>query len=216
MKLWLTYKAVMLTLVSLAAFSVLMELRRFVRDLDVSVRMSDTVLANVNQSTRYLEKTASNLDNLTASEVKRINASTLEFQKTEASTRLLIVRTNESLNGGPHVAGLFPQATATISSAQQLAESANEGLRATTDLVRPSLDNLARATANAADTLADPAIKASLDNLAATSTSVAGVSADAKLVADKVTQDYLKPQKFAWELVKQLAGLGGSFAQMIK
>ena len=93
-----------------------------------------------------------------------------------------------------------------------------------------SLGELAPAVKAATETLAntakltgDPAIAGSLahldaatGDLAIVTQNLAGISKDGKDVADKVRNDYLKPQKFAWELVKQLAGLGGSLAQMVK
>ena len=62
----------------------------------------------------------------------------------------------------------------------------------------------------------DPAIHSTLEHVDATTANIAGTSKDLKDVADKFRNDYLKPQKFAWELLKQLAGMGGSVAQMVK
>jgi heme exporter protein D len=211
MIVWRAVKATCMIVVTLAALSVLNEARLLLHDCRKSLRESDYVLGNVNAAAGQINQAAGKLNAAADSQAAYWQKTSLEMYKTSASLRLLLVRTDRSLNDQ-----IAPQLTATLRGTEQLSQQATLDLQRTTDALSPSLSNLARTSAAAADAMSDPTIKDSLHHLDETTASMAGVSADAKLISDKLTADFMKPQKFLWALVKELAGLGGSFAQMIK
>jgi hypothetical protein len=171
--------------------------------------------------------------NETALTMKNVREGTLEWKKasqaqalysTEAAAQLkrdlvdidaLVKRTDAQLNDG-----VLPDLAHAVT--HQDAE-----LAATQAQVRITLFNFSRDSSatlaqskNLLDQLdqdaSDPAIHSSLEQIQLVTTNVAGTSKDLKDVADKFRNDYLKPQKFAWELLKSLAGMGGSVASMVK
>jgi hypothetical protein len=71
--------------------------------------------------------------------------------------------------------------------------------------------------------LTDPAIAQSLQNIETTSAHLSESSdeatraiTDLRLMADKLRETYLKPVNAWWAVLKEIIGIGGSLAQMIK
>lgn len=148
-------------------------------------------------------------------------SSTEAFQnlnRTAISANNLLTSTNNSLNSR-----LLP-------SLSQAIEEQNRALLKTQGDLQASLGGIAQATAQTQRILADvdrditnPSIGITLHNIEDSSNHVsestahlARITKDGQDVADKFRNDYMKPQKFAWELLKQLIGIGGSMAQMVK
>lgn len=211
MKIWLAIKASCLILVTLTLSIFLLECCGLIRDVRLSVRMSDAVLGNVNDASLQTAQMAKTAGGALTAETKRLDASTRELQKTEASARLLIVRTDEALNGGPHVAGLL-RSLGDLTQ-QTIAEMASASTK-----LNPALDNLSRATASAADTLGDSSIKRSLQqvdeataHLATASDSMAGIARDGKESADLAEarlKQLLKPASMTKTVLLNLLGIG--------
>jgi methyl-accepting chemotaxis protein len=195
----------------------------------VRLSLADTIV-QVHDAAVSVKNVSGAVDKAMAAETKRIDASTLEFQKTEAASRLLIVRTNASINGSPDVRGLLPELTKVVASGDVLVRQAGDDLQRVSDRLTPILSSAGRAADSAAVALGNPAIQHSLEHLDEATASVAAsaqhidtgtasmaaIAKDGQDVADKFRNDYMKPQKFAWQLLKELVGLGGSFAQMVK
>lgn len=202
---------------------VLWDAHKFIRDLRVSLRETDIVLGNVNQASSDLSGIAKTANSAMGAEVGRINASTLELQKTEASARLLIVRTNESLNGGPNVPGLLPQATTALSSANSLSIGTLGRVDRLADQLEPAITDLRRSSASLADVAGDPNIPVTLAKIRETTENtdramgqLADIVTDGRQVADKARETYLKPVNLWWGLVRTLLPLAGSAAQVVK
>lgn len=211
MKIWLAIKASCLIVLTLTLSTTLLEFRGLIRDARISVRMSDSVMGNVNDAAFEVSGITKTAGGALAAETKRLDASTKELQKTEASARLLIVRTNESLNGGPHVRGLLPEATASLGAFEKLTETAATDLDSANRELAPSLTNLARGTAAFADAAADPAIKNTLANVEKASESTAEIARDAKEstdLAEARLKQMLKPASMAKTIFLNLLSVG--------
>jgi hypothetical protein len=143
-------------------------------------------------------------------ETKRLDASTRELQKTEASARLLIVRTNESLNGGPNGEGLLPSAAASLRAIGDLSSRSAADIDRIAEEAQPAIANATRATATLADSAADPNIKLAIANAAQftghaneSMVHVEGMTEDGQKMLDKFTGTYMKPKNFAYALAKE-------------
>jgi paraquat-inducible protein B len=203
---------------------VLWDLHQLAREARVSLLLTDPVLGNINAAASNLTAAAGAIGTVARSanaglvaETKRLNAGTLELQKTEASARLLIVRTNESLNGGPDVKSpLLPAAANALNRMTADVDDVTAGLA-------PSLQNLQQGSAAFAAAAADPNIRKSLDSLAASSLEAAETLqeahrslTDVREMADKARETYLKPVNLWWAVLKELLPLAGSAAQVVK
>ncbi len=149
---------------------VLWDLHQLVREARVSLLLTDPVLGNINAAASNLTTAAGAIGVVAQSanaglvaETKRLNAGTLELQKTEASLRLLLVRTDRNLNDE-----LLPKASQVLSST-----------KVTIDALQPSLAASAQATQRLDDLLGSPAIPTALDGLSASATNLQHTTADA-------------------------------------
>lgn len=190
---------------------VLWDAHKFIGEARITLRLADPVMGNVNSTTQELAEMARIGSAAMQAETKRIDASTKELQKTEASARLLIVRTDESLNGGPHVDGLLPQATESVKSIGIVSARAVTDLDRISTELEPSLESLARGTESFAQTAADPAIEKTLANLESVSESSAGIARDAKESADLAEaklKQALKPASMVKTIFLNAIGIG--------
>jgi hypothetical protein len=179
--------------------------------------LNRTVVIAANAFTN-VEKASREWKDNSQSQASQTTAVLGSAQKTIASLQRLVDNTDAQLNGSvlPSLATAVNEQSRTLMETQRNLQS--------------NLAELGQATAQLNKTLedgdaliADQNIKEALAKLATASQNAAdatghlsAIAADGQQVADKFRNDYLKPQKFAWELLKQLAGLGGSTAQMIK
>jgi hypothetical protein len=173
--------------------------------LDLQDTLSDAsgTLTSAKATISRLDGTVSHADAflkaaqpLFQAETKRIQASTQELQKTEASARLLIVRTDESLNGKAGMQGLIPQATAAL-----------QQITADTKQLEPSLENFSRGTQGLANAANDPSIQASLKSLATVTEQTAGVATDAHAETSLIlgqTRKAFEPESRVKTILKML------------
>ena len=136
-------------------------------------------------------------------QILTLNKTSLETYKTAAAARLVLVRTDKSLNDI-----LVPRLARQLEDADILTEQAAQDLHATVMALQPTLENLARASQNAADTIADPEIKASLANLEETTkqSSVAMAHlADITAAGDETARYYQKKLTTPEGFLKTLA-----------
>lgn len=189
------------------------------RALIVQTSADETAIANGAKQLIATAQLASNEAVVAEKEqITNLQKTSLEVYKTTAAARLVLVRLDRSLNDQ-----VAPQLAQTLKDTDAAMLQASKNLNDMTEGLRPSLDNLAAASKAAAENLSDPSIRESLENVdeltkqtAATAANVNLATQDIRQVTEKVKNDYLKPQKFAWSLLKQLAGLGGNLAQMVK
>lgn len=207
-------------LVLLAAM--LFEARLLLRDARTFVSQTSANGTSIASDARHLIATAQLAsDEAVLAEKEQIvslRKTSLEVYKTTAAARLVLVRLDHSLNDQ-----VAPQLAKTLADTDAAMLQATKNLDATTEGLKPTLENLAAASKAAADSLADPSIKESLQHVdeltaqtAATAANINLATHDIRQVTEKVKNDYLKPQKFAWSLLKELAGLGGNLAQVFK
>jgi hypothetical protein len=187
----------LLCFIALTVFgcAALWQVRGLARDLRVSVRETDYVLANIN-TTAINAIEASNTAKEAAIEQKKYwSMTSLQTYKVITDLKGLIVRTDRSIN-----VELVPKLSADLESSNTLIKESTDNLRNTVIRLEPTLDNLARASGNAADVMGDPRIRETLEHvdetslaLAATANHVEATALDMKQVADKFRETYLKP-----------------------
>jgi hypothetical protein len=186
--------------------------------LEVTITNIDRATIAAGAAAGNLEKASRSWQAASESQSKLSTAVLASTRETLASLQTLARRTDASLNDSvlPVLAG------AVAHQDQALLESQKQ--------LQQNLSQMGQATAEAQKVLADadvqisnPAIKESLDGLAEASKQLnasmeqaTAIATDGRQVADKFRETYLKPQKFAWQLLKELIGLGGSMAQMVK
>ena len=137
----------------------------------------------------------------------------LEVYKTAAAARLVLVRTDHSLNDE-----FMPKLGATMQDTDALMRQTASDMHATVLSMQPTLENLAEASAAAADAMADPHVRETLanvdvgtkaaaiaaGNVASTTQHVDAMSA----LLEKRLRQMLKPLPLAERLLERLAGLG--------
>lgn len=215
--------ALALQIVKLAALTVLtvilVMVALFIPRLTSKV---DYTIDNANRAIRESAETAANLRHATAeweraSQAQAVNATaaSLAAKKSFEDFDAMVRRTDFQLN--EQVLPQIGQAIAT-NSAQlvELQKTSTESFgRIANDADQLTADANEAMTA-ATRHLEDPTIDGALKNLEKTSAETAATATDIRQVADKIRADYLHPSKFLWSLVKELAGFGGSIAQMMK
>jgi hypothetical protein len=181
------------------------------RDLHVTILEAGLTLKNLREASETWKKAsqeqAANSTKATASVNAAAERLSLFVSNTDRSVNVsLLPAMTEAINR---------QNAALLLSQGALQENLKEMLLATRALQKTLAD------ADAA--ISSPDIQRSLDNLAAATsqatvamTNVAGITKDGKDIADQFRSTYLHPSKFAWQLIKELVGLGGSAAQIIK
>lgn len=148
------------------------------RDLDSFSKHLDALVITANQ-TAVEARDASEQAKLAAIEQRVYwQKTSLETYKTMASLRLTIVRTDHSLNDQ-----LAPRLGTALDNTNKLSVTAASGLQQTMDNLQPTLANLARASAGAADAMSDPAIHETLAHLDETSARVAVTTTETVQIA---------------------------------
>ena len=184
-----------------------------------SARRDETRLANETDTLIQTAQKAS--DAAYAAESKQLvtlDRTSSEVYKTTAAARLVLVRLDRSINDQ-----LVPRFAAALQSTIDLERVSSDSVGGTAIQLRPAIENLSRASAAAADAMADPGIRDAIKHLDATSVSLDGSvqqldasMTDVRQMADKARATYLKPVNLWWGLVKELLPLAGSAAQVVK
>jgi hypothetical protein len=182
-----TIKLVCIVALTFCCCLMMLEIRALARDVRVSIRLSDSVLANLNDTSRELRVA-------TGAETAKLQATTEEARKTERafragidSLRQVFIDVHEQV-----VPGLTKTVTDLDADQNRVTEQALQ----TIESLKPSLDALAVASAAAASHLSDPAIGETLANIESTSGSAAGIARDARESADMLEarlKQMLKP-----------------------
>lgn len=208
---------------SIAWIALIHELRLLARDLRADVNQTagelHATLATVNMAAEQARQ-ASVQANLAATEQRAYWAKTsLETYKTMADLRLTIVRTDHSINDV-----LVPKLSAALTDTDTLTNTAAQQLISTVAELRPTLNNLARASAAAANAMADPAIHETLTHVNETSMDLAATARDmdqtvasmarsANLIEGRVRQA-TKPASLAVRVAEKLLGITTQAAQI--
>ena len=138
---------------------------------------------------------------------KKNGGATQQIQRILTDTKMLIGRTDLSLNGGPNGegAGAIPAMAFALRQAGDLSARAGVDLDVTAKTVtdtaislKPGIDNMVLASKAAADDLADPSIHAILATTAGTSANVEMTTHDVAAFAHRE----LAPVKGTWNLIK--------------
>jgi len=187
------------------------KIKQTVEDTDRAVIIAAGAATNVELGARQWK----------AQSESQAKSSTETFQNLSAaasSLNSLISSTNKNLN-----LTLLPSLSKAISDQNTALLTSEKDLQDNLAAIGQVTVGAQQTIADADKAITDPAIKVSLSNLAEATKQLdigmeqtTAIAADGRQVADKFRETYLKPQKFAWELLKQLVGLGGSMAQMIK
>jgi hypothetical protein len=221
---WRWIHGVMLLIVLAAAIFLLYELLLLVR----GIRLEFGILSG-NFNTLLVTANAAALNTRDASEQARLaaieqraywNKTSLETYKTMASLRLTITRTDQSINDV-----LVLKLGAALDGTTELSTTAAANLAQTMEGLRPTLANLSRASAAAADALADPQINETLQHLddtaahaADAANQMAGVAADAHAETGLIvgqTREAFKPQNKLLSIAKMLAGGTVTVAELL-
>lgn len=202
--------------VSVASVATLLETRELIHETRSDARELSTALGQIAITAAQAAeqvKQASSQANLAAEEQRKYwNKTSLETYKTMASLRLTIVRTDRSLNDE-----LIPQISRSITDNGRLLADTQQELK-------PSLDNLARASAAAADAMADPHIRQALAHADTTSANLEAATVELAWTAqhiedstdaiNKKVQQAMKPASLSVRIVERLLGLAGPAAQV--
>jgi len=193
---------------------VLWDVHGLIRDARVTIRGADPILGNINQAAADLSGMTKVAGSAMAAETGKIDVTIDEARKDGRASRAALDSFRQVLIDVHQQ--VVPQAMQTLQHFDS-----NESLLM--EELKPPIFNLNRGAAALADAASDPSIKLSLANAADATGSGAlamkhleGITLDGQQVADQFRTTYLKPQKFAWALLKELIGLGGSMAQMVK
>lgn len=173
-------------------------------NLDRTIIIAGVAATHLEKASDVWEKASAEQSSKTLAVLSDANVAVNRFST-------FISRTDSSLN--------LSLAPALMQSVQQQ----NVSLLETQVALRSSLSRVESTVGDIDSRVNDPAIASSVHRIdmaagemVESMANVKATTADIKQVADKVREDYLKPQKFAWALVKELAGFGGSIANMIK
>lgn len=174
------------------------------RDLNLITANLNTSLTSIAVTSRELSDAGAQAA-LAAKEQRAYWAKTsLETYKTMAAARLTIIRTDRTINDI-----IAPKLVANLDSVRDVTDTTGASINAVMDQIAPTLINVNRATASAAYTLSDPAIRDSIDNLAKVTDNIAGATADVhtetSLLVAK-TRDALTPEAKWKTLVKAVLG----------
>ena len=213
---WMIVKIACLLAITGFACAFFWQLRVLTKDAGAMLAKVDPVLTNVTQATKELGELSQTINAASAAETAKLQADTEELRKTERAIRA----STDSLR--QVFIDLHQQTLPAMNRAIADADSAElqigQAVATSTKKLDPSLDNLNAATTQLALQL--PTIlnrtDATAANVQQSTANLAAATQDVKQVADKFREDYLKPQKLAWSLLKELIGLGGSMAQMVK
>jgi hypothetical protein len=216
------FEHICLAAVTAGAVFLTIELGLFARDarldLHATAAKVDRLLTTANE-TAGQARDASEQAKLAAIEQRAYwNKTSLETYKTMASVRLTIVRADHSLNDI-----LAPQLSATLQSTDRLSSTASDQIAQTLDQMRPVLENLARASAAAADTMADPEIRQAIGHADETSAHAAAAADQTAQIAanlNKASADFAAyvhkittGPRGVWNILHTLLGLAAQSRQ---
>jgi hypothetical protein len=181
------------------------------RDLHVTILEAGLTLKNLREASETWKKASQEQADNSTKATARVSAAAEQLS-------LFVSNTDRSVN-----ASLLPAMTQAISQQNAALLASQEALQENLKAMLLATQQLQKTLADADTRISDPAIQKSIDNLAAATqqatlamTNVAGITKDGKDVADKFRNDYMHPSRFAWQLIKELVGLGGSAAQIVK
>lgn len=204
-----------LLLVALAATWVLAEAALLLRD----ARRDEARLANETETLITTAQRAS--DAAFAAETKQLvtlDRTSAEFYKLTAAARLVLVRTDRSLNDD-----VAPRLGRTIDSYSELARRSSADIDGMAQQATSAFTATNGLLSNAASLVSDPAIRETLvhldkgtADLADSSKQLDATMIDLRQVSDKARETYLKPANLWWAVIKQLLPLAGSAAQVVK
>lgn len=137
---------------TLCACLLLLECQGLVRDVRLSVRMSDSVLGNVNEASLETAQIAISLKGATDEETRRLAATIDEARKDGRASRATLDSFRQVLIDFHQQ--VVPSVTKTIADIDDA-----------TLALKPTFDNAAKATSSAATLLSDPSISLALHNL---------------------------------------------------
>ena len=202
-----TIKLLCVVALSLFGCATLLELHGLIRD----VRQDERKMADDTETLIATAQRAS--DAAYAAETKQLDTlerTSKEFYKLTAAARLVLVRSDRSLNDT-----LVPRLAAAVDGMGADVHSAAADLSRTTDNLAPGIAALVRASNAAADDLGDPSIRASLESVAQASSSLAdsakqlnGIATDAKNLADYEVKQLETPEKVWLSVLKFVLGYG--------
>jgi hypothetical protein len=195
---------------AIAGVCALVELYLLIRDVRTDLKTQSAslhaILATTDAAAAQLLAASAQAE-LAAQEERAYFAKTsLEAYKTAAAARLVLVRTDHSLNDV-----LVPEMTASLAATDQLLQQSAADLNSTTVAITPTLLNLTQASASAADAMANPHIAETLANVDAATKNVASTSQhvdEMSVMVEKRLRQLLKPATLAERLFERLAGLG--------
>ena len=216
------FESICLAGITIAAISLLLSLATLARDARTDLNSLSTkldALAITANQTAVQARDASTQAKLAATEQRAYwQKTSLETYKTMASLRITIVRTDHSVNDE-----LVPRLAQTLDNTNKLSTAAAGELQKTMDSLQPILGNLAKASAGAADTMNDPAIKEAITHVDETSARAAITSAEAAQIAghlNDASRDFAAyihritaPARGIWTFAKQLLGLAAQARQ---
>jgi len=219
-----------LVALSATGVAVLLEARGLVRDVRTDeARFSAKGLAVmdvVKEAAERARDASEQAKEAATEQRKNLQAEAREFKKATTDAHDLLIHTDQNLNGTynhPEI-GVLPRLALVLSDTDALARQTAAGVQQAMNGLQPSLDNLARASAAAADRMADPKIGQTIahadeisGNVAAATQSLAGVSANAKTASDLMLarlRQALKPVPFARALLEKLLGVTAQGAQI--
>lgn len=205
-------------MVSVFACIFLHDLHKLAGKATLTVENVDRAAIAAGAAAGNVEKASRAWQDASEAQTKLVAKTFINVNRAVVSANVFLRSTNKQLNSQ-----LLPALSNAVN--QQ-----NEALLINQHRLGDDLSQISQATTSLQGTIADgqviltdPAIKQSLENLALAAQNTAEgtkqlslTAEDTRQVADKFRETYLKPQKFAWELLKSLVGMGGSFAQMIK
>jgi len=215
---------------SAAGVAVLLEARGLVRDVRTDEAKFSAkglaVMDVVKQAAEHARDASDEARGAAVEQRKNLQAELTEIKKATADAHDLLIHTDLNLNGTHNhpEAGVLPRLALVLSDTDALARQTAAEVQQAMNGLQPSLDNLARASAAAADRMADPKIGQTIahadeisGNVAAATQSFAGVAANAKTASDLMLarlRQALKPVPFARALLEKLVGVTAQGAQI--
>jgi len=180
-------------------------------DLDRTTVIVAGAATNIEKASRAWEQASKDQSAQTTKAMQRVSAAA-------GGLSSFISRTDTSVN-----VLLFPAVTEAIRQQNAALLTSQAALQANLAEMQKATQKLQQTLVDADKVIADPNLAEASKNLADASQEAAGTLVEAhasvtdvRQVADKFRETYLKPQNVAWAILKQLIGIGGSMAQMIK
>jgi len=219
-----------LVALSAAGVAVLLETRRLLRDVRADEAKFSAkglaVMDVVKQAAEHARDASDQARGAAVEQRKNLQAELREIKKATADVHDLLIHTDLNVNGTHNhpESGVLPRLALLLSDTDVLARQTAAGVQQAMNGLQPSLDNMARASAAAAEQMGNPKIRETIAhadevsaNVAAATQSLAGVSANAKTASDLALErlrQMLKPVSFARALLEKLLGVTAQGAQI--